>query len=571
MTAPFLAYINLREILLFLSLTLCLFVAWFKPLLFDRFLRFMENAGARLASNQAAAYLALGMLPIVVRLCLLWLIPVPLPGVMDEPSYLLAADTFAHGRLTNPPHPMWIFFDTPYVIQQPTYMSKYPPGQGAVLALGQLLGHPWIGVLLSVAAMSIAVLWMLRGWLPSRWAFLGAALLALRLAVFSYWMNSYWGGAVAAIGGALVIGALPRILRGRHIRDAIFLAIGAAILANSRPYEGLLLFLSSCVFLIFKLFTSDGLSWGVALRRIVIPVSAVLIPTLLFMGYYNWRVTGHPLLSPYVLNERQQSIVPFFIWQTPPPPHRLLYPQMEDPYPEWERAYWEHNRLDGIRHFSGHVTLAALKFVYFYLWPELCVPFLALPWILRDRRVRSLILQFAFCFVGTLAVVWSQPHYTAPLAAILFALIVQGMRHLRRWRYHGRPVGVGFSRAVVLFAVAMNLVYIGEAAVNPFTESFVGPSGFWANPGDRFRDDILRKLEATPGQHLVIVRHSKLVKSTPEWVYNRADIDHAKVVWAREIPGVDIRPLLDYFHGRQIWLIDPGVDPAKLYVYPGGP
>src|SRR3954468_6668831 len=201
---------------------------------------------SQLAARRGWAVAMVGALSFAVSVSLSVFRP-PRPHVHDEFSYLLAADTFAHGRLSQPTHPLWEHFESFHVLHTPRYASKYPPVQGLFLAVGQrLTGHPIVGVWLGLALGSAAICWMLQGVTRPRWALLGGLITALHLhggismgdpanALYS-WSQSYWGGGPAMIGGAVFFGALARLVRRPHVGTSLGLGGGLALLANSRPF-----------------------------------------------------------------------------------------------------------------------------------------------------------------------------------------------------------------------------------------------------------------------------------------------------------------------------------------------
>ena len=216
------------------------------PRMGDRQFARIEKMCTRLAHRKGVAVGCIGLSVIVLRLAILKLFPIPIPFDPDDFSTLLAADTFARGRLTNPTPAMWTHFESIHITMLPTYQSMYFPGQGLLLAAaGVILGHPWIGQLLAGALMCAALCWMLQAWLPANWALLGGLIAVIRLGVFSYWTNTYHtAGTIAALGGALILGSLPRFQKTPKIRFALLMAGGVVALVITRPYEGMLLCLA---------------------------------------------------------------------------------------------------------------------------------------------------------------------------------------------------------------------------------------------------------------------------------------------------------------------------------------
>ena len=546
-------------------------VAFCWPRLGSSWFSRVERDFGRLARRKSLSVAVVGFAAFLLRLAILPLCPIPQPFVHDDFSFLLAADTFASGRLTNPTPAMWMHFESFHITMKPTYMSMYFPAQGLVLAAGKVLtGHPWFGLLVVTALMCSAICWMLQAWLPPAWALLGGILAVLRIGLFSYWINTYSGaGSIAALGGALLLGALPRFMKKAQLRDGLLMAAGVILLGTSRLYEGMLLCLPVVFVLVRR--TSFGKNRpppAVLLRRAAVPLT-LIVAAGAWMGYYNYRVFGSPTTLPYKVDRAQYGVAPYFVWQSQRPEPLYRHEVMRKFYEQQELD--EFQKIHNISGFVPQTLLKAAGGILFYAGILFLVPLIMLRHVLLDRRIRFLILCVLVLMAGQLVEIFCFPHYLAPFTSAFYAIGLQAMRHLRLWRPGDQPVGMTLTRLIVTLCVVLTGVRL---TAEPLRLGLPTWPGAWASGwyGSDSRPGIARaqiesNLEQIPGRQLVIVRYSLDHNPLDEWVYNDADIDKSKVIWAREMDEAKNLELMDYYKDRAVWLVQPDTKPVSISLY----
>ncbi len=466
------------------------------------------------------------------------------PNIHDEFSYLLASDTFAHGRMTNPTPPLWHHFEGFYVLMQPTFQSKYGAAQPLFMALGQrLTGTPRTGILLSMGLAAASLCWMLQAYLPAEWALLGGLLAVVRISWFSYFGNAYWGGPVAILGGCLLLGAAARMARKARARDGVLMALGLLLLANSRPFEGALISLPVCCYTF----------WVLRRERprvsVWVPGMAVALVGAACTGYYFHRVTGH-FTFPWTAYWRQWSICPPFLFGKPNGSvhyqfaDQLIYSRDRETLPYM-----------GAKTPIGFFAEMAVKAIYqwlFFVFPALSVALIGLIPTLRARRFRVLMYTLAFACFGFLSETWLQAHYVAVACGIVYLILLNGLRWMRvSARSH--MVWLKLLRGTLASIVCMIFVRLIIVPGNTFPPNWASQTA--DIPGYR---DITRILDAKAGKQLVIVRYRPDHFWGYSWINNGHDLQGGHVIWARDTEPLESNvPLVCAFADRKVWLLVP--------------
>ncbi len=514
----------------------------------------IEPYGRHFSLKTRWCVVALAILPVGLRLALLAHHPVPTPDIYDEFGHLFVADTLWHFRLANPAHAMHRFFETFFILQEPTYSSIYPVGQGAMLAIGRAIsGLPWAGVLLSTSAFAALCYWMLRAWTTPAWALAGGVLAVVEFGPLNQWMNGYWGGALAAVAGCMVFGALPRLAERVTTRDALILGSGLTIHFLTRPYESLFLMIAVVLFFI---------PTAKKVLRATPMLFIAFLPAIGITLLQNKSVTGHWTMLPYQLSQYQYGVPASLTFQPNPVPHRELTPQQQLEYKS-QLAFRESDK-ETLQSYLLRLEYRVRFYRFFFLAPL----FLAIPAFcfaaIREFRYAWVLLTLLLFALGINLFPAFQLHYLGAVTSLFVLMSVVGLREIARWSPE--------ASRLILFLCAIHFVF--WYGLHVFEEEDFARAMMRYETWDSINHNnperrifVNHQLAEIPGQILVFVRYSPRHIFQEEWVYNEASIDSARVIWARDLGSQENDKLRALYPGREVLVLDADARPPQLSPY----
>jgi len=279
-----------------------------------------------------------------------------------------------------------------------------------VLAFGQVFfGHPGWAFGSALLDVRGAVLDAAR--LPA--ARMGAVwVAAVRAAVriLSYWMNSYWGGAVAACGGMLILGALRECCEPVPLAGLLD-GIGIAILANTRPYEGAVLAVLVMLLLCWR-------NWKERPSRCCGRRQSWRWSRLAAWRLYFQRTTGNPLRMPYVVYREAARLRRILLFQSPRPDPAWNHDVLREFYISELHDYTvarEHP-------FRLRAEAAVVVAILHRLHPDAAADRFSVSGR-SPGRGRDGLLSLSFWAVAIVPQVWFSPHYAAPATGLVIIAV----------------------------------------------------------------------------------------------------------------------------------------------------
>jgi hypothetical protein len=256
---------------------------------------------------------------------------------------------------------------------------------------------------------------------------------------------------------------------------------------------------------------------------------------------------------PYTVNQRTYTASPFFYVLPPVPTPVYRHEVIRNYWVDWVVPFYLRARAHpGVAIGDS----ARIMWRFYFLTPIL--PALLIGLLSGRRRdVAAGLMIAAGPILGLMLAETALPHYLAPAFGAFVMIAGLGVQTLWRWQFKG-------FRAGAVLSIAMLWGSLGYCAYQVIAEVFLIKH---TEAPIATKPLLIERLQKEPGPQLVIVRYGQKHKVHNEWVYNRADIDASKIVWARDMGAAKNQELVDYYRGRKIWLLEPDIDPLAIVPY----
>jgi hypothetical protein len=264
------------------------------------------------------------------------------------------------------------------------------------------------------------------------------------------------------------------------------------------------------------------------------------------MGFYNLRVTGNMFRMPYQVYESTYEIAPKFIWQNLRPAPFYRHKQIQDfnRGVDLDLFKLERTVVGFIVKNAAYLSWWLVYSLNVYLLGLIRMFPVMVLWTVRSRWGSVAFLTYCFFACGVFLLMPLMIHYSAPITSLNYVFVLQSLR-LWEWRDSRRKVG----RPVLWLVLSLALVGLFVSAYSRVSPN--DPSLWYEQRGR-----VSRQLKEAEGNHLIIVSYGPEHLANQEWVHNAADIDQAKVVWARPISSAEDCKLAKYFKERHLWLLN---------------
>jgi hypothetical protein len=511
-----------------------------------------ENLIGKIADRPYLSAVLIAGVVICARLTLSPFLGTPQPIVADEISLMLQAKTYLSGHLAN--HLKLLpDFESVYIILSPAYASMYPVLRSFPIFVGLSLGiGAWGGILLSMVALIVVVYWMVREWMNSRYAFIAAFIVVIRYGLFSFWVNSYWGGAFTALGGVLLLGGYKAIRSRPDILNGALVGLGVVILMSTRPYEGMLYSIPFGAALVLQFVRSTALE-----RKSLIP-AGLAAGVLVAAGFgltlaHNEAVTGDWKTAPYSLYRQTAAEVPAFLVES-------RSPQGGAPARYDKTRYnldIEANSYNRRATWAGILSAEAFRlrnYWNFYVGFALAIPFVVGVYALRGEP--TLLLAAALLGVGLSLGTFDFAHYAAPAFGLVILATMAGFRNLRQWKPWGHPYGLSLSRVLPLAlllgsVIPLSSTFIGWPTYTMFVNTHFSTPCCWLRPRS-LHMTIADEVDRYEGRNLVVVDSGPKAPRDEVLVSNDPDVDNEETIWINDDAELN-RLAIERYPDRRIW------------------